>query len=82
MKPTVLYLITVLIWGSTWIAIKFQLGHVDPMVSVIYRFGLASAVLFAWCKIFSLPLKISLRNHLFIALFRCLSFFHQLLADL
>ncbi len=63
-----LYLVTVLIWGSTWIAIKFQLGHVDPMVSVIYRFGLASAVLFGFCKILGLSLKFSLRNHLFMAI--------------
>lgn len=68
MKQIALYLITVLIWGSTWIAIKFQLGHVDPMVSVIYRFGLASAVLFVFCKALRLSLKFSLKEHLFMAL--------------
>ncbi len=68
MKQIVLYLITVLIWGSTWIAIKFQLGHVDPMVSVIYRFGLASAVLFVFCKALGLSLTFSLKEHLFMAL--------------
>ena len=37
MSPTAwfLYAVTVLIWGSTWIGITFQLGHVDPLVSVI-----------------------------------------------
>lgn len=68
MKQTVLYLVTLLIWGSTWIAIKFQLGHVDPMISVIYRFGLASALLFGVCKAFRLSLKFSLHNHFFMAL--------------
>ena len=68
MKQIVLYLVTVLIWGSTWIAIKFQLGDIDPMVSVIYRFGLASAVLFAVCKIRGLSLMFSLREHCFMAL--------------
>jgi hypothetical protein len=29
-----LYGTTVIIWGTTWLAIKFQLGSVDPMVSV------------------------------------------------
>ena len=68
MKQAVLYLVTLLIWGSTWIAIKFQLGHVDPMVSVIYRFGLASALLFGGCKALRLSLTFSLHNHFFMAL--------------
>lgn len=50
MNNRVLYLITVLIWGSTWIAIEFQLGTVAPEVSVFYRYTLASFLLFAWCR--------------------------------
>ncbi len=42
-----LYGLTVLIWGTTWLAIKWQLGVVPPPVSIAYRFGLASLVLFA-----------------------------------
>lgn len=34
MKNLFLYMCAVLIWGSTWYAIKFQLGKVDPMVSI------------------------------------------------
>ena len=34
MQNQLFYLVTVFIWGSTWLAIKFQLGQVDPMVSV------------------------------------------------
>lgn len=40
-----LYLITVLIWGTTWIAITFQLGSVPAPVSIAWRFWLASALL-------------------------------------
>jgi drug/metabolite transporter (DMT)-like permease len=40
-----LYLLTVLIWGTTWIAIKFQLGVVPAPVSIAYRFWIAAAVL-------------------------------------
>ena len=40
-----LYLLTVLIWGTTWIAITFQLGVVPAPVSIAYRFWLAAAVL-------------------------------------
>jgi len=65
MKNLTLYIITVLVWGSTWIAIKYQLGSVDPMVSVIYRFGLASALLMVFCRIRGLSLKFTVREHLF-----------------
>lgn len=42
-----LYLLTVLIWGTTWIALKLQLGEVAIPVSIVYRFGLAALILFA-----------------------------------
>ncbi|MDH1265192.1 DMT family transporter [Pseudomonas sp. GD03944] len=42
-----LYLLTVLIWGTTWIALKLQLGEVAIAASIAYRFALAAAVLFA-----------------------------------
>lgn len=41
-----LYLLTVAIWGTTWIALKWQLGPVPIPLSIAYRFALASAVLF------------------------------------
>lgn len=37
-----------MIWGSTWIMITFQLGVVEPLVSVVYRFALASLILFIY----------------------------------
>ena len=40
-----LYLSTVLIWGTTWIAIPFQLGEVAILTSVFYRFALAAAIM-------------------------------------
>jgi drug/metabolite transporter (DMT)-like permease len=42
-----LYLTTVLIWGTTWIAIKWELGAVPESQSIAYRFLLAGIVLFA-----------------------------------
>ncbi|MBV4502784.1 DMT family transporter [Pseudomonas shirazensis] len=41
-----LYLLTVLIWGTTWIALKLQLGVVAIPVSIVYRFALAGLLLF------------------------------------
>ena len=57
-----------IIWGSTWLAITFQLGHVAPEASVGYRFLLASALLFAYCLARGLPLRYRLREHGWIAL--------------
>ncbi len=68
MKNAMFYLATVLIWGSTWIGIKFQLGIVDPMVSVTYRFGLAAVLLLIWCRLLRLKMRFSLREHACIAL--------------
>lgn len=50
MQVAFLYVLIVLIWGSTWIAITFQLGVVAEEVSVAYRFLLGSIALFiyAW----------------------------------
>lgn len=42
-----LYVLTVVIWGTTWIALKLQLGVVAIPVSIVYRFALAALLLFA-----------------------------------
>lgn len=42
---TFLYFLVVAIWGTTWIAIKMQLGSVAIPLSIAYRFGLAALVL-------------------------------------
>jgi len=63
MNNLVLYLITVLVWGSTWFAIEFQLGTVEPEVSIVYRYAGASLLLFAWSRYRKLNLSFSLREH-------------------
>ncbi|MEZ8143798.1 hypothetical protein A1OO_17065 [Enterovibrio norvegicus FF-33] len=42
----ILYAVTVFIWGSTWLAIAYQIGDTPVVVSVGWRFGLASLALF------------------------------------
>jgi len=59
-----LFTICVLVWGSTWFAITFQLGPVAPELSVGYRFLLASLLLFGYCAWRGLPLKFGFRQHL------------------
>jgi len=63
-----LYGSTVIIWGTTWLAIKFQLGSVDPMVSVLYRFVAAALTLFLYCKLRGLKMRFRLNDHIFMAL--------------
>ena len=63
MSNALLYAITVGVWGSTWLAIEFQLGVVAPEVSVVYRYAGASLLLFAWSRIRGLRLAFGLRDH-------------------
>ena len=65
MTNILLYSAAVMIWGSTWFAIEFQLGVVSPQVSLVYRFGLASVILFAWCLIRNRPLRFNPADHLY-----------------
>lgn len=65
MNNTFLYAVTVLIWGSTWLAIEFQLGVVEPEISVVYRYVMASVVLFIWCKFRGLRLKFKAKDHVY-----------------
>jgi drug/metabolite transporter (DMT)-like permease len=52
-----------LAWGTTWYVITFQLGVVDPVVSLTYRFALATALLFGWCGVRGLPLRLNFPQH-------------------
>ncbi|WP_456459090.1 DMT family transporter [Reichenbachiella sp.] len=63
-----LFIIPALIWGSTWFTIKFQLGVVDPLVSVVYRYLLAGVVMITFCLATRRKMKFSIREHGFIAL--------------
>jgi drug/metabolite transporter (DMT)-like permease len=63
MSNSLLYVITVLVWGSTWFAIEFQLGVVAPEVSIVYRYAGASILLFAWSRFRGLNLAFGLRQH-------------------
>jgi drug/metabolite transporter (DMT)-like permease len=63
-----LYAATVFIWGTTWLGIKLQLGSVDPMVSVLYRFFAAALILVVYCRLAGLKMRFHLKDHVFMAL--------------
>ena len=67
MTNVLLYCATVLIWGSTWFAIEFQLTKGAPgvEVSLAYRFGLAAFLLFGFCILRARRLRFSCREHLY-----------------
>lgn len=58
-----LYLITILIWGSTWIAITWQIGAIPIEVSVLYRFVLATLTLFTLLALLRRPLRLPAAGH-------------------
>tara|TARA_B100000035_G_scaffold249795_1_gene218669 strand:+ start:290 stop:1162 length:873 start_codon:yes stop_codon:yes gene_type:complete len=69
-----LFIATLLCWGPTWYVIKFQLGVVDPMVSVFYRFFLASIIILCFCKLKNFRIKFSFKEHFLIAVLGVLLF--------
>ncbi len=59
-----LYIVVVLAWGTTWLAIKFQLGVVAPEASLVYRFALAAVLVFLWAMARRERLGFAWRDHL------------------
>jgi len=69
MSNFILFLITLFCWSPTWFLIKFQLGYVDPLVSVLYRFILASIIIFIFLIINKKNLKFSISHHIWFLFF-------------
>lgn len=68
MKNILLFITPVLIWGSTWYVIKFQVGNVDPMLSVAYRFGIAGVLMLIVCSLWKMKMSFTKKEHQFILL--------------
>lgn len=66
-KNLFLFATAALIWGSTWLVITFQLGVVEPVISVFYRFLLSSIILIIYCFSTGRNLKYGIKEHLFMA---------------
>jgi drug/metabolite transporter (DMT)-like permease len=65
---SILYAVSVLIWGSTWFAIRYQLGTVSPSVSVMWRFLAAGLLLLGYALLRRLPLRFTPKDHGWMAL--------------
>lgn len=68
MNTAGLYLVAILIWGSSWFVITFQIGVVHEAVSVFYRFLLAAILMLSYCVLRKRRLRFSFKEHGFIAL--------------
>ena len=61
------FAVATLIWGSTWLVIRNQLGVVPPGWSVTYRFVVGSAAMFAWARYTGARLDIGRQGQMFAA---------------
>jgi drug/metabolite transporter (DMT)-like permease len=69
LSPRILipFTIVTLIWGSTWLVIRDQLGTVPPSWSVTYRFAVAAIGMFALALIQRRDISLPWRVHIFAA---------------
>ena len=58
-----LYSLTVLAWGTNWLAVKWQVGVVAPSVSMVWRFSIAATIMIVWCLASGKPMRFPLRIH-------------------
>ncbi|MEM9063161.1 MAG: DMT family transporter [Pseudomonadota bacterium] len=69
-----IYAAAVIVWGSTWIMMKYQLGEVAPAASLTYRYGLAGVIVLIGASLFGKVIRLTLRQHLWCALQGALMF--------
>ena len=69
MNNFILFLITIFCWTPTWNFIKIQLGYVDPLLSVFYRFLIAASFIFIYLIITKKNLKFSINHHIWFLFF-------------
>ena len=68
MNNLILFISTLLCWSPTWYLIKFQFGVVDPLISIFYRFLIASVIVFIFLIFFKKKLLFNLNQHLWFLL--------------
>jgi drug/metabolite transporter (DMT)-like permease len=68
MNNLILFISTLLCWSPTWYLIKFQFGVVDPLISIFYRFLIASAIVFIFLILLKKKLSFNLNQHLWFLL--------------
>jgi drug/metabolite transporter (DMT)-like permease len=58
-----LYVLTVIAWSLSWFAIRLQVGTVPNEVNLVWRFGIATVLMFAWVIVSRRRIRFPLRDH-------------------
>ncbi|MEM9103782.1 MAG: DMT family transporter, partial [Pseudomonadota bacterium] len=74
MRNSLLYIITVLIWGSTWIAIEFQIAEAAVELSLFLRMCFAAILMFMISFIRRKSLYFTIQQHGWILFLGCSNF--------
>ena len=64
MRNLVLFISTLICWSPTWYLIKFQFGVVDPLISIFYRFFIASLIVFIFLILSKKKMSFNFHQHL------------------
>jgi drug/metabolite transporter (DMT)-like permease len=64
MRNLFLFISTLICWSPTWYLIKFQFGVVDPLISIFYRFFIASIIVFIFLILSKKKIVFNLYQHL------------------
>ncbi|MEX2128311.1 MAG: DMT family transporter [Xanthobacteraceae bacterium] len=76
-----LFATVVLVWGTSWLPLRLQLGVVAPEVSGVWRFAIAGAIMFGWLLIVGERIRFGVADHVRFVLLGALLFsFNFLLA--
>jgi drug/metabolite transporter (DMT)-like permease len=76
-----LFATVVLVWGTSWLPLRLQLGIVAPEVSGVWRFALAGTIMFGWLLLAGERIRFGLADHVrFVVLGAFLFSFNFLLA--
>jgi drug/metabolite transporter (DMT)-like permease len=84
-RVAVPFIVCTLVWSSTWLVIRHQLGIVPPSWSVTYRFLIAGAAMMAYARLAGARLRLSTREHGFAAVYGvaqyCLNYYFVYLGE-
>lgn len=59
-----LYAITVFAWSTSWIAMKVQVEHVAPEVSLLWRFAISAVAMWIWAALRRERMRFPASDHL------------------
>ena len=79
------FMVCTLVWSSTWLVIRYQLGIVPPSWSVAYRFLIACIAMMAYARFAGARLKLTAREHGLAAIYGfaqyCLNYYFVYLGE-